>query len=114
MRTNPKPMATLLLLLGCGARGEAAPSVSVQSTQEKSTPTVDVVPVVARRLDTTIRLPAEIYPYESVALYPRVNGFVDEVRVDRGDHVRKGQVLARLAAPELAAQRAEAESKLAG
>jgi RND family efflux transporter MFP subunit len=48
-----------------------------------------------------------------VALYARVTGFVEEVLVDRGARVQRGQLLARLAAPELAAQRAEAEAKLA-
>jgi RND family efflux transporter MFP subunit len=48
-----------------------------------------------------------------VALFPRVNGFVEEVLVDRGDRAHKGQLLVRLSAPELAAQRAEVESKVA-
>lgn len=103
----------VLLLLGCEGHGEAKVPAAV-ATQDKAMPTVEVVAVVAQQLDTTIRLPAEIYAYESVALYPRVNGFVDAMQVDRGDHVRKGQVLVRLSAPELTTQRAEAESKLAG
>jgi RND family efflux transporter MFP subunit len=47
-----------------------------------------------------------------VNLYPRVNAFVDKVLVDRGSKVKSGELLARLSAPELAAQRTEAESKL--
>jgi membrane fusion protein (multidrug efflux system) len=47
-----------------------------------------------------------------VALYPRVSGFVEEINVDRGSAVKRGQLLARLSAPELATQRSEAESKL--
>jgi RND family efflux transporter MFP subunit len=90
--------------------GERRPAVALASS---TLPNVEVVAVVAQQLDTTTRLPAEIYAYESVALVPRVSGFVDEVLVDRGTRVRKGQLLARLSAPELASQRAEAESKLA-
>jgi membrane fusion protein (multidrug efflux system) len=74
-------------------------------------PTLDVVPVVARKLEASISLPAELSAYESVSMYPRVPGFVEEVLVDRGTNVRRGQLLARLSAPELAAQRAEADSK---
>jgi len=69
------------------------------------------VPVVSKQLDASVKLPAELAPDESVALFPRVQGFVEEVNVDRGSVVKKGQLLARLVAPELAAQRAEAESK---
>jgi RND family efflux transporter MFP subunit len=47
-----------------------------------------------------------------VAMYSRVTGFVKTMRVDRGSRVRAGDVLAVLEAPELSAQRAEAQSKL--
>jgi RND family efflux transporter MFP subunit len=97
----------LLLAAGCESASDEAPRA------EPATPTVEMVSVVAQRLDTTTRLPAEIYPYESVSLFPRVNGFVDQVLVDRGVAVRKNQLLVRLSAPELAAQRSEAEAKVA-
>ncbi len=74
---------------------------------------LDTVTVVARRLDTTVRLPAELAPEQAVALYPRVNAFVEEITVDRGSVVKRGQLLARLSASELSAQRAEAEAKAA-
>jgi RND family efflux transporter MFP subunit len=50
--------------------------------------------------------------YESVAVFPKVTAYVDSIGVDRGTRVRSGQVMARLVAPELAAQRAESQSKL--
>jgi RND family efflux transporter MFP subunit len=74
---------------------------------------VEVVAVVAKPLDATLKLPAEVSPDESVAIYPRVSGFLDEIPVDRGSPIKKGQLLARLSAPELASQRAEVESKVA-
>jgi len=43
-----------------------------------------------------------------------VTGFVKAVSVDRGSRVRAGQSLLTLEAPELLAQRAEAQSKLQG
>ena len=74
--------------------------------------TIDVVRVVEQPLDVQLSLPGELTPYQSVAIYPRVTGFVKTVRVDRGSRVRAGDVLATLDAPELVAQRAEAQSKL--
>jgi membrane fusion protein (multidrug efflux system) len=47
-----------------------------------------------------------------VAVYPKVTGFIKTIRVDRGSRVRAGELMAELEAPELLAQRAEAESKL--
>lgn len=72
---------------------------------------VEVVPVLSRSVERTVRLPGELLPYESVDLHARVTGFVERVLVDRGSVVRKGQLLVMLAAPELEAQRAEAEAK---
>jgi membrane fusion protein, multidrug efflux system len=51
-------------------------------------------------------------PYRTVAVFPRVAGFVKSVEVDRGSRVRTGDVLVTLDAPELVAQRSEAQSKL--
>jgi len=48
-----------------------------------------------------------------VALYARVQGFVEKIDVDRGSVVKQGQTLVQLVAPELEAQRHEAEAKLA-
>jgi RND family efflux transporter MFP subunit len=73
---------------------------------------VDVVQVVEQPLDVELSLPGELTPYQSVAVYARVTGFVKTVSVDRGSRVRAGDLLAVLEAPELVAQRAEAQSRL--
>jgi len=73
---------------------------------------VDIVRVVEQPLDVQLSLPGELTAFQSVAIYPRVTGFVKTVNVDRGSSVRAGDLLATLEAPELVAQRAEAQSKL--
>jgi RND family efflux transporter MFP subunit len=70
--------------------------------------------VVEEALAVDVSLPGELTPYQSVAIYSRVAGFVKTVHVDRGSRVRVGDLLATLEAPELVAQRAEAQSKLQG
>jgi RND family efflux transporter MFP subunit len=77
-------------------------------------PSVETVPVVAMPLDTVTHLEGELSPYEAVALDARANGYVASVLVDRGSEVKAGQLLATLVAPELRAQRAEAQAKLLG
>jgi len=59
-----------------------------------------------------VRLPGELQPYEAVAIYPKVTGFVEWIGVDRGSRVRNRQLMVRLVAPELVAQRSEAQAKL--
>jgi len=76
-----------------------------------SAQSLEVVQVVSRALERKLRLPAEILPYQQVALHARVAGFVETVEVDRGSEVTQGQLLVRLAAPELTAQLAEAQAK---
>jgi RND family efflux transporter MFP subunit len=59
-----------------------------------------------------VHLPGEIEPYEVVSVFPKVTGFVKSISVDRGSHVKAGERIAQLEAPELIAQRSEAQSKL--
>jgi RND family efflux transporter MFP subunit len=70
------------------------------------------VRVVERPVNVTLEMPGELAPYETVAMFAKVTGFVKSIRVDRGSRVRAGELMAQLEAPELLAQRAEAESKL--
>jgi membrane fusion protein, multidrug efflux system len=71
----------------------------------------ELAAVVVRQGARTVDLPAEIAPYLSVALHARVSGYVERVLVDRGSAVREGELLVELAAPEMQAQIAEAQSR---
>jgi len=73
---------------------------------------VEVTTVVSQTLERTLRLPGELLPFQRVSLHARVSGFVEEVAVDRGSRVRKGDLLVLLTAPEMTAQLAEAEARL--
>ena len=73
---------------------------------------VETATVTAQAGQRTIVLPGELVPFQSSALSARVTGFVENVTVDRGSIVRQGQALATLAVPELAAQTAEAQSRI--
>lgn len=110
---------------GCGGAPPAAPagqatpaavlgqpSQAGPSGAEPGPAAVDVATVLEQPLSVQLSLAAELMPYRSVDLHARVSGFVRSVAVDRGSRVRRGAVLAELEAPELAAQRAEAQSKL--
>src|SRR6516165_3430354 len=107
------PLSGSLLALLCASCG-SGPTANPSNTNAQSTPTatVEVVKVASRKLAIVVRLPGELQAYEVVAVYPKVPAFVDSIIVDRGSIVKAGQLMARLVAPELAAQGAEAQSKL--
>ncbi len=94
---------------GCNSSSHAAPNAITSAT----VPSVPVVKVSQRAVNFAVSLPGELQPYEAVAVYPKVTGFVKSISVDRGSRVVEGQVLAQLEAPELVSQKSEAEAKLA-
>ncbi len=63
-------------------------------------PVVRVVPVERSPGARIISLTGETRPFLSVALYAKVSGYLSEVRVDKGDRVRRGEVLAVVESPE--------------
>jgi RND family efflux transporter MFP subunit len=71
---------------------------------------VEVARVTAQALSTTVKLPAQLAAYEIVDVYAKVTGFVKSLAVDRGSRVKAGQLVAQLEAPELLAQRAQAQA----
>jgi membrane fusion protein (multidrug efflux system) len=73
---------------------------------------VELVPVVSKRVQYTVELPGEFYPFLSVQLHAKVPGYIDEIYVDRGSFVRKGQLLVQLSAPEMMERIAQARAQL--
>ena len=68
-----------------------------------SAPPVVVSAARARRADLArvMTLAAEFEPYQEVSVHAKVAGYVRSIRVDVGDHVRKGETIAVLEIPEL-------------
>jgi RND family efflux transporter MFP subunit len=64
---------------------------------------------VAQRLQTN----ATLEPFEEADLFAKVSGYLSEVRVDIGDHVKAGEVLAVIYVPEMEQELAEAKAQLA-
>jgi len=106
-------LAALSLSAASGCRGNTT-AQTTDTAAPAGPQTVEVVKVVEQPLNVTLSLPGELTPYQTVALYSRVTGFVKTIAVDRGSRVRAGQQLATLEAPELVAQKSEAQSKLQG
>ncbi len=106
--------AALLLATSCardasraGKAGDAALPVTVVRPEH-------------RTLTRSLRIPATVEAIEKVTLYARTAGYLERITVDRGDSVRRGQVLAAISVPEMekdhdaaAARLRQAEADLA-
>src|ERR1700678_4227063 len=65
-------------------------------------PRVAAVVAVARgNLASSLTVAGQFQPYQQVDLHAKVSGYIRWIKVDIGDHVRQGEVLATLEVPEL-------------
>lgn len=98
------------ILLMCIASTACSRDLSTTASAAPSILQVDAIRVKSEKLKTTERLPAELLPYEAVDMYAKETGFVKSIRVDRGSKVKEGELIAVIEAPELVAQRAQANA----
>ena len=105
-------LCLVLFFAACGGAPKTQPQTSPSPAPQ--TPMVNVVTVESHELNRQLRLPGELLPFEDVAIYAKLQSFVEQITVDRGSMVKRGQLLARLRAPELDTQRREAEARVSG
>jgi RND family efflux transporter MFP subunit len=75
--------------------------------------TVPTATAQPANLATELVLTAEFTPYQDVDVMAKVAGYVKTIRVDIGDHVHEGDLLATLDVPELQDEMAKATAGLA-
>ena len=61
---------------------------------------VQVAVVTQAPRERTITLTGEARPYANITIYAKVSGYLKEIRVDKGDRVERGQLLARIDSPD--------------
>jgi len=66
--------------------------------------TVGVTKVMKKSLGRDITLSSELVPFQEIDVYAKESGYVKNLLVDYGTHVKTGQVMAILEIPELQAQ----------
>ena len=86
------------LVSSCGSNKDAQANTSAAS----EIPTVAVAKVATADLSHDLILTAEFKPFQEVDVMAKVSGYVKEIRVDVGDRVREGALLATLEVPEMA------------
>src|ERR1700730_16798510 len=112
-------LGALLLLLGGLALGvwrHYARHLEVTAAAEQHRDFVPAVRVEAVRASPgtmSVTLPATTNAFQAANIYARASGYVTDRKVDIGSHVRAGDLLAGITAPELDHQIAQAEASLA-
>jgi RND family efflux transporter MFP subunit len=109
--------AFLLLTAGIalGASRHNSKQLRVRATADQTRhfePTVAVAPVEASPLISSVTLPGTTAAFATANIYARATGYIDKRNVDIGDHVKKDELLAELAVPELDEQIAQNEATL--
>ncbi len=77
-----------------------------QATQIK----VNVVSAQRDRKPKELILPGTFQAFKETTIYPRSNGYVKDWKVDIGDNVKEGQLLAEIETPEVDQQLAQAKA----
>jgi membrane fusion protein, multidrug efflux system len=85
--------------------------VDLTAQAKKSAGKYQFSTVTEKTLSSSAKLPGQLVPFNDVNLFPKVNGFVKTMLVDRGSIVKQGQLLVVLEAPEMESQLQAANSR---
>ena len=100
-----------LLALGIRSRVKASRNLGVETSQVAVTSVSVVAPKQAAPAQEII-LPGNVQPFISSPIYARTNGYLKTWYADIGAHVKQGQLLAVIDAPEVDQQLAQSLSNL--
>ena len=96
---------TTILFFGCSKKTE-------EKAEEEHVVTVDVAPVLASAISRKVTADALLYPLQQFAPVPKIAAPVRKFYVERGAHVRAGQLLAELENRDLAGTVTENQAAL--
>ncbi|MES1257933.1 MAG: efflux RND transporter periplasmic adaptor subunit [Acidobacteriota bacterium] len=95
------PILTAVLagatLISCAGNGAQSPTSAAGTT----IPVVAVARAARADLASNLALSAEFEPFQEVDVMAKVSGYLRDIRVDIGDRVHAGQLLATLELPEM-------------
>ena len=97
-------MIAALMSIDCAAKKEAEVVPVV---------TVDVAPVLSAEIQRIVRADAVLYPIQQAAIAPKISAPIRRFYVERGAHVRAGQLLAELESQDLTGAAKESEAAFA-
>lgn len=76
-------------------------SLNQAAAQQNSGVRAEVMKPVKRKVIRKLKLPATLIADEQVDLYAKTSGYIDQIKVDIGSRVKKGDVLTTISVPEM-------------
>src|SRR5437016_8156117 len=108
-------VVALLIGLAAGIIPHYLESKEIEREAERKRNTLPSLTVVQAHLSTAqdrLSIPGTLSPIEEASIFARASGYVRLRKVDMGDHVRSGQMLALIDAPDLDQQVDQAKATL--
>jgi len=102
-------LAAATSMLAACSSNQTPVNMAAAATSKKSAYETGII--TEKALSSQARLPGQLKPFNEVNIFPKVNGFVKQLYVDRGAIVKKGQLLMTLEAPEMESQLQAANSR---
>jgi RND family efflux transporter MFP subunit len=92
-------LASMLIFSSCGEKKK-------ESTEKKNDSEIvlEAISLKKEKISSELRLPGELEGYYETGIMAKVNGYIKSMKVDIGDRVKEGQLMAELEAPELISQ----------
>ncbi len=104
-------VAAGVVFWGINARIQTAAAVK-QTTRELAIPDVAVIHPKPGAMKNEVVLPGNIQAFTDSPIYARASGYLKQWNVDIGGHVKAGQVLATIEAPEIDQQVRQAKATI--
>ena len=98
-------LCVVLAIAGCT-------TPAAEPATDSAARTVTVIRPERRDLVRTLALPGDVVGFTEAPLYPKVTGYLQRIDVDKGDHVKQGQLLAVIEVPELEQKVKRAQARL--
>lgn len=89
----------LLLTASCSRPGQSEPGADAAAA-----PVAPVVKVSRQNLTNELEIASEFRPYQEIDVHAKESGYVKQLNIDWGTHVKTGQLMAVLEIPELEEQ----------
>ncbi len=107
------PVLLFGILVSCSENTpKKVDSQAIEGALESSK--ISLLTLKSGTITTTVNLTGEILPLDQASIYARTPGYIKEMKVDIGSRVKKGEILARLEAPEINANQAQTKSASMG
>jgi RND family efflux transporter MFP subunit len=94
----------LLAMAFTACSGPPKVNAGTAQAERREDPSVGVAPVVRKPILRQLTVSSELVPYQEIEVYAKESGYIKDLKVDYGTHVKRGDLMAVLEIPELEVQ----------